>query len=91
MKLSESGDEDKSPSDGASTPIEDDSGEYSDAKPIEMGNIQNMNKKIDSIKNKYDDDRNKIKTTNIQDQVDWNSEEAITAMQEQINQMREEI
>ena len=50
-----------------------------------------MNKKIDSIKNKYDDDRNKIKTTNIQDQVDWNSEEAITAMQEQINQMREEI
>jgi hypothetical protein len=36
-----------------------------DEKPIETGNNLNLNKKIDSIKNKYDDDRNKIKTTNI--------------------------
>ena len=65
VKLSESGDEANSQSDGASTPIEDDSGEYVDEKPIETGNNLNLNKKIYSIKNKYDDDRNKIKTTNI--------------------------
>lgn len=64
VKLSESGEE-QSKSDGASTPIEDDSDEdKKDENGTENGG-QNLNKKINSIRNKYDDDRNKIKTTNI--------------------------
>lgn len=63
VKLSDQSGEEQS--DGASTPIEDDSDEENhDENGAENGGM-NLNKKINSIRNKYDDDRNKIKTTTI--------------------------
>lgn len=52
-------------SDGASTPIEDDSEEENHNENGAENGGMNLNKKINSIKNKYDDDRNKIKGQNI--------------------------
>ena len=63
VKLSDQSGEEAS--DGASTPIEDDSEEGNGNENGTENGGMNLNKKIDSIKNKYDDDRNKIKGQTI--------------------------